>query len=155
MIKVIQEEYVKKESLIDNLILNFEGSGLQLIGRRTVRSCNSWMHNVEVLVRGRDRCTLQLHPEDAGRLGIADGAVVRVASRVGALEVPAEVTDEVRTGVVSLPHGYGHGLPGTRGEVAARKPGVNSNWLTDAEPMDPLSGNAVLNGIPVEVSPVG
>ena len=141
--------------LEDDLSAGSEGSGLQLIGRRTVRSCNSWMHNVEVLVRGRDRCTLQLHPEDAGRLGIADGAVVRVASRVGALEVPAEVTDEVRTGVVSLPHGYGHGLPGTRGEVAARKPGVNSNWLTDAEPMDPLSGNAVLNGIPVEVSPVG
>jgi len=127
--------------------------GLRLIGRRTVRSCNSWMHNIEVLVRGRDRCTLHLHPEDAARLGVADGAAVRVASTVGAVEVPAEITDEIRPGVVSLPHGYGHGVPGARGAVAARRPGVNSNLLTDAEPMDPLSGNAVLNGIPVEVAP--
>ncbi len=129
--------------------------GLQLIGRRTVRSCNSWMHNVEVLVRGRDRCTLHVHPDDAARLGVRDGAPVRVASRVGALEVPAEVTDEIRPGVVSLPHGYGHGLPGARADVAARQPGVNSNLLTDSEPMDPLSGNAVLNGIPVEVTAAG
>jgi anaerobic selenocysteine-containing dehydrogenase len=127
---------------------------LQLIGRRTVRSCNSWMHNVEVLVRGRDRCTLQLHPEDAVRLGVNDGALVEVASKVGRVEVAAEITDEIRPGVVSLPHGYGHGLPGARGAVAARQPGVNSNLLTDSGPMDPLSGNSVLNGIPVEVSPV-
>ena len=140
--------------LEEDLVRSGDANGLTLVGRRTVRSCNSWMHNVEVLVRGRDRCTLQLHPDDAGRLGITDGADVRVSSRVGSLEVPAEITDEVRAGVVSLPHGYGHGLPGTRGRVAARRPGVNSNWLTDADPMDPLSGNAVLNGIPVEVAPL-
>jgi anaerobic selenocysteine-containing dehydrogenase len=127
----------------------------QLIGRRTVRSCNSWMHNVPVLVRGRDRCTLHLHPDDAARLGVTDGARVRVTSRVGSLEVAAELTDAIRPGVVSLPHGYGHDLPGVRASVAAKQPGVNSNWLTDPEPLDPLSGNAVLNGIPVEVEAAG
>ena len=128
---------------------------LVLVGRRTTRSCNSWMHNVDVLVRGRDRCTLQLHPDDAARLGVENGARVVVNSPGGKLEVPAEITDEVRVGVVSLPHGYGHDLPGVRASVAAKKPGVNSNWLTGHGGLDPLSGNAVLNGIPVEVAPAG
>lgn len=124
-----------------------------LIGRRDLRSNNSWMHNLEVLVKGRPRCTLQVHPDDAARLGLADGGRARVASRVNAVEVPVEVTDAIRTGVVSIPHGWGHGVDGTRMAVAERHAGVNSNLLADEQVVDPLSGNAVLNGIPVTVAP--
>lgn len=128
-------------------------SGLVLIGRRHLRSNNSWMHNIEPLVKGRARCTLQVHPDDASQLGIADGVDAVIASRVGSLIAPVEVTDEVPVGVVSLPHGWGHDLTGIRSGVAARHAGVNSNLLTDPELLDPLSGNAVLNGIPVTVTP--
>ncbi|MFA5775278.1 MAG: molybdopterin oxidoreductase family protein [Ilumatobacteraceae bacterium] len=122
-----------------------------LVGRRHLRSNNSWMHNVEVLVKGKPRCTMHVHPEDAARIGIVDGGIAKVTSRVGSLEVTVEVTDSVRPRVVSLPHGWGHGLRGTRMGVAAEHAGVNSNVLTDEEALDPLSGNAVLNGIPVSV----
>lgn len=124
-----------------------------LIGRRHIRSNNSWMHNVDVLVKGRDRCTLQVHPDDAERLGLAEGADARVSSRVGRLDAPVEITDRVRPGVVSLPHGWGHDLPGVEMAVAGRRPGVNVNLLTDGAELDPLSGNAVLNGIPVDIGP--
>jgi anaerobic selenocysteine-containing dehydrogenase len=127
---------------------------IRLIGRRTVRSNNSWMHNVEVLMRGRDRCTLQINPTDAERIGVVHSDRVRVNSRVGSVEVPVEVTDEICAGVVSLPHGYGHDQPGSGLTVAAKTPGVNSNVLTDDLPIDPLSGNAVLNGIPVDIEAV-
>jgi anaerobic selenocysteine-containing dehydrogenase len=126
---------------------------LVLIGRRHLRSNNSWMHNLDVLVRGRNRCTLQVHPDDADRLGLADGADATVRSRVGEVQAPVEVTDTVMAGVVSLPHGWGHDLAGTRLAVAGRHAGVNSNVLTDGEQLDPLSGNAVLNAIPVTVTP--
>jgi anaerobic selenocysteine-containing dehydrogenase len=125
-----------------------------LIGRRHIRSNNSWMHNVEVLVKGRDRCTLQVHPDDAARLGLSDGGTARVRSRVGEVDAPVEVTDSIRPGVVSLPHGWGHDLPGVELSVAAKRAGVNVNLLTDPSKLDPLSGNAVLNGVPVEVAPV-
>ena len=125
---------------------------LVLIGRRHLRSNNSWMHNIEVLVKGRERCTLQVHPDDAARLGLVDGEPAEVRSRVGALTAPVEITDEVRRGVVSLPHGWGHDRPGTGLAMAAGHAGVNSNLLTDPAPLDPTSGNAVLNGIPVTVS---
>ena len=125
-----------------------------LIGRRQLRSNNSWMHNLEPLVKGKDRCTMHVHPSDAARLGLADGALARVESRVGSVEAPVEVTDAIMPGVVSIPHGWGHGAPGTRMAVAADHPGVNSNVLADETLIEPLSGNAVLNGIPVEVSPV-
>jgi anaerobic selenocysteine-containing dehydrogenase len=128
--------------------------GLLLVGRRHLRSNNSWMHNVPLLNGGSNRCTLHVHPADADRLGVADGAPVRVRSRVGELTATAEVTDRVSPGVVSLPHGWGHGAPGIRAGVAAARPGVNSNLLTDAQALDPLSGTAVLNGIPVEVTGV-
>lgn len=124
---------------------------LVLVGRRHLRSNNSWMHNIEVLVKGKPRCTLQVHPDDAARLGLADGGHARVTSRVGSVDVPVEVTDGVRPGVVSLPHGWGHGQAGTSMRVAAERAGVNSNVLTDHEAIDPLSGTSVLNGIPVEV----
>ena len=125
--------------------------GFVLIGRRHLRSNNSWMHNINVLVKGKPRCTLQVHPDDAERLGLNGSA--KVSSRAGAVIVPVEVTDAVMPGVVSLPHGWGHDLPGVRTEVARANAGVNTNVLTDEDLMDPLSGNAVLNGIPVEVVP--
>jgi anaerobic selenocysteine-containing dehydrogenase len=124
---------------------------LVLIGRRHLRSNNSWMHNAPALVKGRDRCTLQVSPADADRLALTDGDQAKVTSRAGTLSARVEITDRVMPGVVSLPHGWGHGVPGTRMAVAADHPGVNSNVLTDELAIDPLSGNSVLNGIPVEV----
>jgi anaerobic selenocysteine-containing dehydrogenase len=124
-----------------------------LVGRRHLRSNNSWMHNVNVLVKGKERCTLQVHPDDAARLGLADGASAEIASRVGRVVAPIEITDAIRPGVVSLPHGWGHDMPGASLTVAAAHAGVNSNVLTDGSMLDPLSGNAVLNGIPVTVAP--
>ncbi|MCF6522501.1 molybdopterin oxidoreductase family protein [Streptomyces sp. JJ36] len=126
---------------------------LLLVGRRHLRSNNSWMHNVPALRGGTNRCTLQMHPEDAARAGLADGEPARVAGDGGTLEVPVEVTDALRTGVVSLPHGWGHHRPGTRTRVAAEDPGVNVNQLLDGSRYDPLSGTAVLNGFPVRVTP--
>jgi anaerobic selenocysteine-containing dehydrogenase len=126
-------------------------AGMVLIGRRNLRSNNSWMHNVEMLVRGKPQCTLFVHPDDATRLGLHDGGQARVTSRAGELVAPVEVTDEIMAGVVSLPHGWGHGMPGSRHAVAAEYAGVNSNVLTDEDAVDPLSGNAVLSGIPVQV----
>lgn len=127
-------------------------AGLVLVGRRHLRSNNSWMHNVPALTGGSNRCTLQIHPEDAERLGVRDGTEVRVKGSGGEVVAPAEVTDGVRRGVVSLPHGWGHDRPGTRLSHAATVPGVNVNQLLDGSLLDPLSGNAVLNGIPVEVT---
>ncbi|AQS70390.1 molybdopterin oxidoreductase family protein [Streptomyces pactum] len=129
--------------------------GLVLVGRRHLRSNNSWMHNVPALTGGSNRCTLHLHPEDAERLGVRGGEPVRVKGAGGEVTAPAEVTDTVRPGVVSLPHGWGHDRPGTRLTHAATEPGVNVNQLLDGSMLDPLSGNAVLNGVPVELTPVG
>ncbi len=125
-----------------------------LIGRRSLRSNNSWMHNVPKLVRGKDRCTAWVHPDDAARFGLIDGAPARVASRAGAVEVPVEITDAIMPGVVSIPHGWGHGADGMRMAVASEHAGVNSNVLGDELVVDVPSGNAVLNGIPVTVAPV-
>ncbi|MER5196728.1 molybdopterin oxidoreductase family protein [Streptomyces sp. NPDC002755] len=127
---------------------------LVLVGRRHLRSNNSWMHNVPALTGGTNRCTLHIHPEDAERLGVVDGAPVRVKGAGGEVTAPAEVTDGVRRGVVSLPHGWGHDRPGTRLSHAATDPGVNVNQLLDGSLLDPLSGNAVLNGVPVELTAV-
>jgi anaerobic selenocysteine-containing dehydrogenase len=130
------------------------GNGkLYMVGRRHLRSNNSWMHNLPLLAAGRPRCTLHVHPSDAQQLGLTDGGSARVQSRAGILLAPIEVTEAIMPGVVSLPHGWGHDQPGTRMEVAARQPGVNSNLLADEEAIDPLSGNAVLNGIPVTIAP--
>ncbi|MCW2595298.1 MAG: molybdopterin-binding oxidoreductase [Jatrophihabitans sp.] len=123
-----------------------------LIGRRQLSSNNSWMHNLAPLVRGSNRCTAHLHPDDAEQLGLADGALALVRSRTGQITVPIEITDTVRPGVVSIPHGWGHGLDGTRGSVASSHAGVNSNILADDLLIDALSGTAVLNGIPIEIS---
>ncbi|MDH6216808.1 molybdopterin oxidoreductase family protein [Streptomyces pseudovenezuelae] len=128
--------------------------GLVLVGRRHLRSNNSWMHNVPALTGGTNRCTLHIHPEDAERLGVRDGAPVRVKGAGGEVTAPAEVTDGVRRGVVSLPHGWGHSRAGTRLNHASVDPGVNVNQLLDGSLLDPLSGNAVLNGVPVECAAV-
>ena len=128
-------------------------AGFLLIGRRHLRSNNSWMHNLPALSGGSNRCTLQIHPDDAARLGLDELALVTGPG--GKLEVPVEITDAIRPGVVSLPHGWGHTEPGTRMQVAAQHPGVNVNNLNDGTLLDPLSGTAVLNGLPVEVTPAG
>ncbi|MDZ7630659.1 MAG: molybdopterin-dependent oxidoreductase [Gemmatimonadaceae bacterium] len=126
---------------------------LALIGRRALRSNNSWMHNSERLVRGRTRCTLQMHPRDAEARTLRDGDEVRVHSRVGSVVVPLEVTNSVMPGVVSLPHGWGHGRSGTQLAIANAHPGVSINDLTDEERIDVLTGNAGFSGVPVHVSP--
>ncbi|NUR65924.1 MAG: molybdopterin oxidoreductase family protein [Streptomyces sp.] len=125
--------------------------GLVLVGRRHLRSNNSWMHNVPALTGGTNRCTLHIHPEDAEGLGLVDGQAVGVKGAGGAVTAPVEITDTVRRGVVSLPHGWGHDRPGTRMNHAAKDPGVNVNQLLDGRLLDPLSGNAVLNAVPVEL----
>jgi anaerobic selenocysteine-containing dehydrogenase len=128
--------------------------GLLLVGRRHLRSNNSWMHNVSVLMKGKARCTLQMHPEDATRVGVVDGGNARITSRVGSVVAVVELTNDIRPRVVSLPHGWGHGVRGTKMTIAAERAGVNSNVLTDEDQMDPLSGTSVLNGIPVRVEAV-
>ena len=130
----------------------FAGSVLELIGRRELRSNNSWMHNSARLVKGRDRCTLLMNPEDAGRRRLTSGQRVLVTSRVGSVEVALEVSDAMRPGVVSLPHGWGHGRAGTSLGVANAVPGASLNDLTDELRVDPLSGTAAFSGVPVEVT---
>lgn len=128
------------------------GDGLVLVGRRDLRSNNSWMHNVDVLVKGKERCTLLIHPDDASERGLDHGDPARVRSGVGEVVAPVEITDAIMPGVVSLPHGWGHDLDGIDLHVARAHAGVNSNVLASRDAFDPLSGNAALNGIPVEVS---
>jgi len=127
---------------------------LLLVGRRHLRSNNSWMHNISVLVKGKQRCTLQLNPVDASELGILDGQDASLQSETGQVVALVEITDEVAIGTVSLPHGWGHDAPGAVGSVAAATPGVNSNLLTGDQFIDPLSGNARLNAIPVTVAAI-
>jgi anaerobic selenocysteine-containing dehydrogenase len=126
-------------------------AGLLLIGRRHIRTNNSWLANSKRLVKGPERCTLMIHPEDATARGIATGDPVTIRSRVGAVTAPAEVTADIMPGTVSLPHGWGHGKPGVRLSVAATRPGVSLNDLTDPERYDPVSGNAALTATPVVV----
>ena len=127
-------------------------TGTVLIGRRHLRSNNSWLHNLPELVRGSNTCTLQLNPEDADQLGVTAGDTIRVTSRTGTVDAVAEPTDTVMPGVVSLPHGWGHDRPGTRTAVARDHAGVNVNTVTDEQQIDPLSGNAVFNGVPVTLT---
>jgi anaerobic selenocysteine-containing dehydrogenase len=124
---------------------------LSLIGRRHVRSNNSWMHNLRSLVKGPDRATLQMHPEDAAHAGIPAGSSVVVRSQAGEVSARLEITDEVRRGVVSLPHGFGHAEAGATLRVAGAVPGPNANVVTDPYHLDPITGTAVLNGVPVTV----
>ena len=127
---------------------------LVLIGRRHVRSNNSWLHNSQRLVKGKPRCTLLIHPEDAARRGVQDGATVCLRSRVGEVRVQAELSAGVMPGVVCLPHGWGHDRKGIRLRVASRHAGASINDVIDDQFLDALTGTAVLNGTPVEVEAV-
>ncbi|WP_104150767.1 molybdopterin-dependent oxidoreductase [Mycobacterium intracellulare] len=124
---------------------------LVLVSRRHLRSNNTWLHNVPALMKGKDRCTLLIHPDDAARCGVADNDIVTVKSQAGEIRVPVEITDAIKPGVVSMPHGWGHGKPGTRMTVANGSPGANTNVLSPPTFVDQPSGNGVLNGIPVTI----
>ncbi|MGH8444254.1 MAG: molybdopterin dinucleotide binding domain-containing protein, partial [Solimonas sp.] len=124
---------------------------LWLIGRRHVRSNNSWMHNAQRLVKGKPRHQLFMHPHDLAARGLQDGQAVRVQSRVGALDIEVQATEDIMRGVVSLPHGWGHARPGVQQRIAREHPGQSANDLTDDRHLDALSGNAALNGVSVRV----
>jgi anaerobic selenocysteine-containing dehydrogenase len=126
--------------------------GLMLVGRRRLRSHNSWLHNSLRLVKGPAPCTLLMHPEDARARGLADGDHVRVTSRVGAIDVPLAITEDIAPGVVSLPHGFGHHRSGVALGVAGAHAGASVNDLTDDGAVDPLSGTASFSGLPVAVA---
>jgi anaerobic selenocysteine-containing dehydrogenase len=131
-----------------------EADCLLMIGRRTVRSKNAWMHNLKVLVKGKDRCTLLMHPRDAAARAISAGDTARVSTRIGAIEAPVEISDEMRPGVVSLPHGWGHDMPDTQQAVAAAHPGVNANLIIDQMGLNAPTATTILNGVPVSVERV-
>ncbi|HKU94921.1 MAG TPA: molybdopterin-dependent oxidoreductase [Vineibacter sp.] len=128
---------------------------LVIVGRRQVRSNNSWMHNLPILAKGPFRCTALVHPRDAARLGLRSGGVARIVNGNRAIEAQVEISDDMMPGVVSLPHGWGHDKRDARLTLAAQRPGANLNALFDGSLRDPLSGNAVLSGVPVEMAPVG
>jgi len=128
-----------------------DSTGLKIVGRRDVRSNNSWMHNLPLLAKGPLRCTLLVHPDDASRLGLVDGQNAAITGAGRTVHAPVQLSDAMMPGVVSLPHGWGHDLPGAQLRVAAERPGANLNALLDESLRDPLSGNAVLSGGPVEV----
>jgi anaerobic selenocysteine-containing dehydrogenase len=125
-----------------------------LIGRRDLRSNNSWMHNLHVLAKGKERCTLHIHPDDAARLALANGEMACITSGEQTVEIPIEITGAIMPGVVSIPHGWGHNLADTKMHIASEHAGVNANILTRGEDVDPLSGNAILNGVSVTVQKV-
>jgi anaerobic selenocysteine-containing dehydrogenase len=134
--------------------LSLPSPEFSLIGRRDLRSGNSWMHNLPVLAKGPERCTLLVNPLDAARLGLSDGSQARISTELGELQVRVALSDDMSAGVVSLPHGWGHDLAGVRMAVAGAKPGVNLNALLDDGLRDPLSGNAVLGGVAVRITAV-
>ena len=123
-----------------------------LIGRRHIRSNNSWLHNSLPLVKGKNRCTVMMHPEDAAALKVQEGEELRVTSRVGDLVIPVEFCADIMPGVISIPHGFGHHREGTQLSIAEGKAGVSMNDITDEHWLDSLTGTAALNGIPVQVS---
>jgi anaerobic selenocysteine-containing dehydrogenase len=128
--------------------------GLVIVGRRQLHGNNSWMHNLPVLAKGAAQCIALVNPADAARLGLEGGGRARITHNGRSIEAEVGITDEMMPGVVSLPHGWGHDQTGTQLEVAALNPGANLNSLMDENRRDPLSGNAVLSGMEVEVSAV-
>ena len=117
--------------------------GMVLVSRRHLRSKNTWLHNVRVLVKGKDRCTLLMHPEDGARLAISDGSTARISSEAGSILAPVELSDEMLPGVVCLPHGWGHDKEGTRLSVAREHAGVNNNLLAPGEFVDTPTGKCI------------
>ncbi|MEU1980467.1 molybdopterin oxidoreductase family protein [Nocardia sp. NPDC019395] len=132
-----------------------DGFDLRLIGRRHLRSNNSWLHNVPSMVKGRDRCTALMHPQDATARGVAEGDRVTVSSPTGSIAVPVEISADIRPGTIAIPHGWGHQEPGVGWTVAAALPGANVNLLHDPEQVDRISGNAAVNSTWVKVEPAG
>lgn len=122
-----------------------------LIGRRHLRDCNSWLHNSEILVKGKNRCTLLINKSDAKSLNLQNNQTVKVSSRVGDVEIPCEITDAIAQGVVSIPHGYGHGRDGVKLDIAKNHAGVSINDLTDASLIDELTGNAAFSNVRVKL----
>ncbi len=149
-VQLAPPELVGDLSRLDALVAE-QSTGLVLINRRHTRDCNSWLHNAAKLVSGPERCTLLMNPDDAKSRGLEHGVEVTVRSRVGEVSLAVEVTDRMMKGVVSLPHGYGHGREGVRLHVASAHAGVSVNDLSDELRVDPLSGNAALSGVPVHV----
>jgi anaerobic selenocysteine-containing dehydrogenase len=139
---------------VEQLLANDTGGMLHLIGRRDVRDNNSWLHNSKRLMKGKTRCTLLINPTDAKLHGVADGEMVRVRSRVGSVTLPAQVSETMMQGVVSIPHGYGHARDGVQLAVATANAGVSVNDLTDDHLVDRVTGNAALNGVPVSIDTV-
>ncbi|MDN3399043.1 molybdopterin oxidoreductase family protein [Psychrobacter sp. APC 3426] len=139
---------------VQEMMQDYDDQQILLIGRRHVRSNNSWLHNSYRLVKGKPRCTLMLHPETAKEYGIEDGQNVKVTSRVGSVNIVAEVNDELMPRVVSIPHGWGHGRKGVKQKIAQAHAGVSVNDLTDDTLIDQLSGNAAVNGVPVQLEAV-
>jgi len=139
---------------VREMMQDYDDKQILLIGRRHVRSNNSWLHNSYRLVKGKPRCTLMLHPETAKEYGIEDGQNVKVSSRVGSVIITAEVTDELMPKVVSIPHGWGHGRKGVKQKIAQAHAGVSVNDLTDDTLIDQLSGNAAVNGVPVQLEAI-
>lgn len=126
--------------------------GLLMVGRRNTRTNNSWMHNLPTLAKGKFKGALEISPVDAKERGLVSGDIARVENKSGSVEVEVDVTEDMSPGTVSLPHGFGHAMENTNMSVAAKNPGVNSNLLASDQAVDPLSGTAILNAIPVEVS---
>ncbi len=151
-VELAPPSFVREVDRLEERLLT-KAPDLLLIGRRHLRSNNSWLHNSARLVKGKRRCTLLIHPKDAEARGVQEGEEVRMKSARGEVHVPVEISDEIMQGVVSLPHGFGHGRDGTRLSVAGAKEnaGVSVNDLTDERRVDHLTGNAALNGVPVEV----
>ena len=129
------------------------GDALLLIGRRHVRSNNSWMHNSKRLVKGKSRCDLMIHPLDAEKRGISEGQLVQLQGDAGMIELPARISEEIMPGVVSAPHGWGHGRKGVKLKVAQAHAGVSINDVIGARHVESLTGMAVINGVPVTVAP--
>jgi anaerobic selenocysteine-containing dehydrogenase len=148
------EDVVQDLSRLEARLEGDQVDGLRLIGRRHVRSNNSWMHNSYRLVKGKPRCQLLVHPEDAQRLALVSGKRARLRSRVGEVEVEVLASEDIMPGTVSLPHGWGHHREGAQLQVAAAHAGVSVNDVTDEHLLDELCGNAALNGVPVEVFPL-
>ena len=139
---------------LDAILETTSDNDALLIGRRHVRSNNSWMHNSKRLVKGKSRCTLLIHPVHAKQLNIGEGQLVQVTSRVGQVVIAAEISEEIMPGVVSIPHGWGHNRKGTGQTIADANAGVSVNDLTDEHMIDALSGNAAVNGVPVTLTAV-
>lgn len=135
-------------------MLDTQPQDLLLIGRRHVRNNNSWLHNSQRLIKGKNRCTAQLHPDTAAHYQIEQAQTVRISSRVGSVDIEAEITDSIMPGVISIPHGFGHHRTDTGWQLAAQHAGISANDITDEQQTDPLSGNAVLNGVKIHLTKI-